>query len=1189
MQDHTSPTGPAGDHGQVSIYECQTCKTLLLVETDRLHEQDHVECRHCSARDRTKNVRARIIESHDDLDAARELRSRIAAARAGDDAWAQGEHDAWAEIEERALDPDLIPDARIPDEAAKYDDWWEDSGDGDQSDAERRAMQTDLVPMPGEPDPDADVETSIGDGLDPATQAEADAYVEASLSSGPSIETADEVVDPTQQDLDISCAPVTQPQVGDVVLRDVGPRRSEWVPEVIENLLPVLVREISTRARSHPAAPLQTERPGGFVEDLLADFDLDEYDPGVGGADASVSRDGFAAAAGFVRAVAQGVVDRAHRRDGPIDAEALAGRILAHWRDPQSDPPIDSQASWRHAPDYSRLGTGDGPFNAGLDAVYLGLLRPLRDAERVPAVHLRLDGPAWADVADPRTRERALNAIAALAAVVDVRLVCSPATRSLLDRHHEAWVQAALVFTPAWDRCRERPAADPLPEEVAVEDVHATVAEYGAGHRRLLKAIQAAREQRTLADDPDVALDASSVSAYLGDLESDDFVTRDTTGRTNVVEPTARSDAIRPYIAHDGTLRDPHQTDWSAPFTDPRHDSDKCSVTREGLGQGGPAFAAGDGRRAQSAEAALAATGSPADGAAWIQWVTGTSETGVLDRYGAHKRLSAVSQGPGVTLHDYPIDPLDDGRVTRYSAFDDRALALVQWGDPLSMMVRLTRTLLSDQAFGKVLTKGAIGTSLDRLFDGQFGPDAPDAARSGSQCGWLSTDHEDYEDYRDRLQAVASTHLERLSEIDRGDTDARAELFADANGLLATATHLYRAADVDLQVTIRMPDTETVRTDSTQRANFVRFLREVIPKSSAYGIHNANRHLVERRGEKLRRRRPVNVDGGDPLAELIPEIVVTGPTASALRPAVEGAIEGVEEDLREQVRSGSEETFALEVPVRVANGYAGTKAVVEAFVDQKGYGGSESNVRKLVDVLRAALRSERRGVSPADVCEVCLRLASATREGAVLDVDDLHHGLGALPPDRLVAADVAPSAAEMLSALLASDEPLTVADLIDAAGVSERSYERHRSALVALGIIDRADDGQGWEATLVPWWSPYWAPEGIDHIPGQPETATAALREILTETGSLPPPEQADKLLSGVSKGSSKATAETGGDPSQTAERDDLLAVLEGYINPHFDAPEQRESSRTVIVGPTPVAADPAQTSLQTAAAGGAD
>jgi len=123
----------------------------------------------------------------------------------------------------------------------------------------------------------------------------------------------------------------------------------------------------------------------------------------------------------------------------------------------------------------------------------------------------------------------------------------------------------------------------------------------------------------------------------------------------------------------------------------------------------------------------------------------------------------------------------------------------------------------------------------------------------------------------------------RLAELTTSDdTAARSELFEDLHGLVATATHLYHAVGIDLTTTIRIPDTDALARNRTQRRNLCTFLAKTVPKQSVYGVHSGYRMLFEDRRKKLCRRLPSEIEP-DTQLDLTMSWVLAGPTITALK------------------------------------------------------------------------------------------------------------------------------------------------------------------------------------------------------------------------------------------------------------------------------------------------------------------
>lgn len=216
--------------------------------------------------------------------------------------------------------------------------------------------------------------------------------------------------------------------------------------------------------------------------------------------------------------------------------------------------------------------------------------------------------------------------------------------------------------------------------------------------------------------------------------------------------------------------------------------------------------------------------------------------------------------------------------------------------------------------WSKVLTPSAIGDDLDELYDGALNDATKDVLRLGAQIGWFGEDEQDYDGLRERFGEIRRLLLSKLSEVKIGDSTEWSNLCRDAHGLLASATHLYRAVDVDVTFHIRVPDTKQLRAGEDRYRGFLDFFKHTVPKNASYGIHSIYRLLYEKRVDKLRHRMGVEFDG-DTSADLTASWVVSGPTASTFQEDIQQAIASKSEDIREQIQEGVERGVSLEIPV----------------------------------------------------------------------------------------------------------------------------------------------------------------------------------------------------------------------------------------------------------------------------------
>jgi hypothetical protein len=465
----------------------------------------------------------------------------------------------------------------------------------------------------------------------------------------------------------------------------------------------------------------------------------------------------------------------------------------------------------------------------------------------------------------------------------------------------------------------------------------------------------------------------------------------------------------------------------------------------------------------------IADTGDPAEDG-YVQWL-GDSDATVrrLRPLDLHRRLTAVSRVDGINLVDDPVAHLDDGRVSYLSFFDEEAAAVVEWGRSLPTLVRLATTLFSKRAFSKILTPSRLGDEFGNVFNGNLDRVLGDLQQR-TQIGWLSEDElHDYDQFRRRFLAVRRNLLERLGDlVNSDDTDARRALYEDAHGLLATATHLYRAVGVDVTFTVRFPDTATLLRKDDVRRDLLEFITHTVPKHAAYGTHSYYRHAYETREDKVRFAMPPEIEAEDDIgATATASWVLAGPTITALEDDIIAALESRRED--DQFDNRSHDPIPWDVPVANCNLYAGIRHVVEQFAEQKGLTAARGS-RDLRHVIRILLAVTGEGVlqgSPYDVAEAMQYLAQPLDSGQPIRVTDFEYALGQLPADRLVP-DLPPSAGKIAKALLAADDPIGRSEIIDRADISGSTYDRRISDLDKFDFVERNSDRK-WDIHLSPW------------------------------------------------------------------------------------------------------------------------
>lgn len=832
--------------------------------------------------------------------------------------------------------------------------------------------------------------------------------------------------------------PGGQLRVDGLVLSDVNPQGSDWIPRLLKQLLPTtlttvhdLVQEGEVGIDSGLRVTNEIVLPAAGVDEIA------EQPHQLGAA---------------VHQYVYHAVDMAYRRfdEDWQDRDQHGMRLEAH------------ETAHRTL---TRIGTGQGPFQAGVDALRLGPAALLATADPTPVVTLMLDGEAWID-AEPGTVERSLRALSALACGLDLRLVVSPSHEDRLRHDHPGWL-ARHGLTEPEDAPDHNQHSSPSDDgRATIEDAWAIAREYTehGGRLRLLGNLETdtQRSMPELKRDPEIDLTEGTVGRYVPDLEADGLVAVDRDGRHNRVSLSQLGALlVDELLTDDYGLVHPSQSRLPVRLTPTPH-VDASTVYRAESGM------EGEDPGTRTAEEHLVATGDPAGDAEYVQWLGAASPQ--LDAWQMHDRQMAARRIDGITLTDHEIDRFEDGRVCYASIFDDDLQVIGQWGGSLPMLARFVATLLDPRLLSKILDEDRVGSEFDELLEA-IDDDLIDVVQRGSQIGWFSEDELDRRNWFDRWTGQRARLLKRLAElVESTDSRKRAGLFEDLQGMLASATALYRLAGVDITFHIRMPDCGMLRDDEQRYRDFLDFLKYTVPKSTAYGVHNAYRQILEDREEKLRSRLPLEVDDQG-TAEMAASWTVIGPTATAMRQDVEAALATNDEQVREAVQEGTEDAPAIEIPVAVGNSYGAIKRVIGERTERKNYREAQESeaLRRFTRTLDAILGRAERGPSPLDVAELLNYLEQRTKPWESLTIRDLESGLSLLPAERLLP-DERPTVSKMLSTLLSADEPLGRSEIIDRAGIAESTYDRNWRYLAALGIVEKDDDAQ-WRAWVDPWWA----------------------------------------------------------------------------------------------------------------------
>lgn len=426
-------------------------------------------------------------------------------------------------------------------------------------------------------------------------------------------------------------------------------------------------------------------------------------------------------------------------------------------------------------------------------------------------------------------------------------------------------------------------------------------------------------------------------------------------------------------------------------------------------------------------------------------------------------RLAGGKCARGVTLVNDRISEFDDGRVTYLGHSKDEVHVAVQWGGPIPTLVRLGVALLSERAFDQILTPSRVDPLLS-------GTTAIDTLRLGRQLGWLSDAEQNYDDLRARYESVGTSLLYRLGTRNQSP-EIWSRLCCEAHGFLATATNLYDAAGVDLTIHIRLPDTDQLTRDDSRYSRFITFVKNTVPKNAAYRGNSASRMLLEEDGDKLGYRLPVDIDDSDRDADLTADWVVVGPDVTSFRDDIVEAFDSV--SIREQVANGTEEGIRIPIEVTTANTYSNLQQTVQTMLERLGRPLGDNldvpTVTRFYLLAFGNIPHKSLTCSPFDVAEALIATDRLAPTDDSLTMPALVRGLGAVDSKKIYPW-LPPTAREFMRVLFESDTPLKRSEILDAADLSQTSYERHRGNLEKSGLLVEKENYH-YEATLPGQWS----------------------------------------------------------------------------------------------------------------------
>ena len=773
----------------------------------------------------------------------------------------------------------------------------------------------------------------------------------------------------------------------------VSPRLSEWLPDLLDELMPHTERAICHHTT--------TEDPWRASSQLLTRL-FPEW-PNLD----NTWTDDVAEAAAYIR--------------------AITARALTYDTDTETLSAYHQQRQTDLTETVTAIGTGRGPVNASLGALAKGPVALHRELDAQPIVlTLQLDGEAWTNLADRRTGVRALAAIAVLAAGFDVRVVVSPALQRHLSTRYPRWTDCHLDLTVSRDGSPHSPSHQ-HPATAAWNAIRDLDTE--PGKRRLLGNLTTThpRPYDDLSADDAVDIAAGTVSRYVLDLETRGLVAVDRRGHHHTVKLTDLGQrAVTQCFDDDHRLVHPDQRRLDDRLTATPHNSTSTvSPQRAGAPEETPP------------DEWVAKTGTPETDADYVQWL---SDPDTAHNNQLHERFAAVAHDDAVTLVDDQPAAFEDGCVTYLSHTETEALVVLQWGGPLATLGRLAGALLSEKALAEILTPDRLGKEFEQLDEDAHEYAVGRQLRRGRQIGWCSDADTTYEAWRERITTVRDRLLARVATLARStDTDARSELFEDLHGIIASATQLYHAAGIDLTTTMQIPDTAMLARNPTQLQDLCEFLAKTVPKQSAYGIHSGYRLLFEDRPAKLRRRLPYEVDP-DAHLDLTMSWVIAGPTATTLHEEITTALSEELATVRDAIADGTEAAPTLKIPVVDGTTYPAIRRVIDEIATAHDVQWTPHQKHRLV---RLCLRSFSPPDTPQQACpyDVVVSLLRALSETRTPTLADVERAAATLQATRF-RPDLTPTATKLYATLLRADNPLGRTALIEQADISASSYDR---------------------------------------------------------------------------------------------------------------------------------------------------
>ncbi|MCG1001905.1 MULTISPECIES: hypothetical protein [Halobacterium] len=234
-------------------------------------------------------------------------------------------------------------------------------------------------------------------------------------------------------DAGITFQPITPESDSTIVIDDVGPTASDWLPRCLNKLLPHLADDLLTVCQ----ATLDLDPTKGYEKEL-AEFLQNNSMEAYGGE--------------FARLLARYTL-RYHRLEKLGDArqaqKASAESLLSNFATGRATYLL-GDPTWEE-------------FQRGYGILFLILEKNL-DEWTLPHLVFDFDGDEWLDSTHPRTRNRSLQYLLALGRVAPITICTTPAVERRIRLRHADWIEAVTEYCNPAHRPPHGVASTPLRE-----------------------------------------------------------------------------------------------------------------------------------------------------------------------------------------------------------------------------------------------------------------------------------------------------------------------------------------------------------------------------------------------------------------------------------------------------------------------------------------------------------------------------------------------------------------------------------------------------------------------------------------------------------------------------------------------------------------------------------------------------